>query len=67
MPEVPRPVKMCVCFDTTFRSLLEAGVHSLDEIVERFGCTSGCGLCRPYIVRMLETGETEFAVNLEEL
>ena len=35
---------------------------SVEEIAERFGCSTKCGFCRPYIERMLITGETEFAV-----
>ncbi len=34
--------------------------HSLDQIGRRFGCGSCCGVCRPYLERMLETGETVF-------
>jgi NAD(P)H-nitrite reductase large subunit len=32
----------------------------MTEIARRYGCGSCCGLCRPYIERMLETGETVF-------
>lgn len=45
-----------------FAELLAAGVKSLQEIADRFGCGTGCGLCRPYLARMLATGETEFDV-----
>lgn len=57
-----RPVKQCVCFERTFRELKESGAKTLDEIIERFHCSTGCGLCSPYIQRMLQTGETEFEV-----
>jgi len=30
------------------------------------GCGAQCGLCRPYLRRMLETGETVFAEILTE-
>jgi NAD(P)H-nitrite reductase large subunit len=62
MKEDAKPVKQCVCFDKTFAELKASGAASLDEIIERFHCSTGCGLCRPYIQRMLATGETEFAV-----
>lgn len=59
---IDRPVRMCVCFNKTFRELKLAGVTSLPDVVERFRCTTGCGQCKPYIELMLATGETEFAV-----
>jgi len=66
MPDDPRPVKQCICFEKTFQELKESGARTMDEIIERFQCSTGCGLCRPYILRMLATGETEFAVIEEE-
>lgn len=57
-----RPVRRCVCFSTTFAELKEAGVRSVEEAAERFGCGTNCGLCRPYIQRMIETGEVAFPV-----
>jgi len=62
MGEPDRPVKQCVCYEITFLELKNSGVKTLDEVVLKFGCTTGCGLCQPYIERMLSTGETEFAV-----
>lgn len=64
MPRDPRPIKRCVCHETTFKELRDSGLKSIDEIAAEFRCTTGCGLCRPYIERMLETGEVEFAVEL---
>jgi len=65
MNEDPKPVKRCVCFDKSFDDLQRSGLKTVHEIAEEFGCTTGCGLCRPYIERMLETGETKFAVVAE--
>ncbi len=59
-------VDRCVCFSVTFRTLRDyAQQHrcGLDELQARFGCGRGCGLCIPYIRRMLETGETSFALR----
>lgn len=58
----PTPVRRCVCFDKTFAELKEAGVRSVEEAAERFGCGTNCGTCRPYLRKMIETGETAFAV-----
>ena len=60
-----KPVKKCVCHDTTFRDLNESGLTTVEEIADRFGCTMGCGLCRAYIERMLLTGEIEFDVEID--
>lgn len=56
-------IDRCVCFNLRFAELqqkLEGRPSSMDQIARRFGCGSCCGLCRPYIARMLETGETVF-------
>jgi bacterioferritin-associated ferredoxin len=37
-----------------------ADALDMDGVTKRFGCGSCCGVCRPYIERMLETGETVF-------
>jgi bacterioferritin-associated ferredoxin len=37
------------------------GLTTVDEIAAATGCGSGCGLCRPYLQKMLETSETAFA------
>jgi bacterioferritin-associated ferredoxin len=54
---------MCVCRHVPFASLLplaRAEGWGLDELVAATGCGGACGLCRPYLRRMLVTGETEF-------
>ena len=56
-------IDRCICYDRTFAELRVAAVAEdlgMDEITKRFGCGSCCGVCRPYIERMLETGETVF-------
>jgi bacterioferritin-associated ferredoxin len=60
---------MCVCRRVPFASLLplaRAEGWGLDELVAATGCGAGCGLCRPYLRRMLATGETEFRELLRE-
>jgi len=59
-----RLVSKCVCKRITFKELKdlaeEKGVVSLDQIiVEKLAC-SGCGMCKPYVAKMLVTGEVEF-------
>lgn len=56
-------VTMCVCRRTPFSHLLPpAREHGWDlgDLVRETGCGGQCGLCRPYLRRMLATGETEF-------
>ncbi len=38
------------------------GWQSVAEITAAVGCGGGCGLCRPYLRKMLDTGETAFDV-----
>ena len=59
-------VRACICHKRTFAELKqlagERGLTTVEEITMATGCISGCGLCRPYIARMLKTGETAFPV-----
>lgn len=60
------PVRACFCYPHTFvelKALAEAnGWRTVQEITAALGCGGGCRLCRPYLAKMLETGETAFAV-----
>ena len=58
----PTPIRKCVCFDISFVDLKRSGCQTVEEIVDMYGCTSGCGLCEPYIRLLLQTGQTEFAI-----
>jgi bacterioferritin-associated ferredoxin len=65
----PVLVATCLCRRVSFASLLplaRAAGWELDELVAATGCGAGCGLCRPYLRRMLATGETEFRELLRE-
>ena len=56
-------VDRCVCFEVSFGELkayVEKTGGGFDELTVHFGCGRGCGLCVPYIRKMLETGETAF-------
>ncbi len=56
---------MCVCHRRTFRELmdlvLDRGGMSCEELVREGYCGGGCGMCVPYVKKMLATGETAFA------
>jgi bacterioferritin-associated ferredoxin len=62
-------ITLCVCRQMPFARLLplaRAGGWDLEAIARATGCGAGCGLCRPYLRRMLATGETEFHEILVE-
>ena len=56
-------IDRCVCRDRLFADLLpltSSGGMSLHELMRTTGCGDQCGLCRPYLRRMLATGEVVF-------
>ena len=36
------------------------GITSIDELVARTGCCTGCGTCRPHLEEFLKTGEVRY-------
>ena len=60
-----KTVVMCVCHRRTFAELKaiaeERNLTTLDEVVQEGWCGGNCAMCHPYVRRMLECGETEFA------
>ena len=62
-------VDRCVCHEVTLRELKQIADRdgaTLADLARRTGCTTSCGLCRPYIQVMLATGRTELPVMTEE-
>ncbi len=56
-------VSMCICRGVPFGELLpraRAAGWDLEALMAATGCGAQCGLCRPYLRRMLATGETSF-------
>ena len=57
-------IDRCVCFKQRFAELKEVadtkGVGTLEELQEHVSFGLECGLCRPYVRRMLQTGQTVF-------
>ena len=66
----PKPVRACLCYPHSFAELKRLAEQNqwqtVADITAAVGCGSGCGLCRPYLTRMLETGETEFDILRRE-
>jgi bacterioferritin-associated ferredoxin len=57
-------VKKCVCHKRTFEEIKELSeienLTTAEELIEAKYCATSCGICRPYIEKMLRTGETAF-------
>jgi bacterioferritin-associated ferredoxin len=56
-------VDRCICRSRLFAELLSearAEGWGLAALMRETGCGDQCGLCRPYLRRMLATGETAF-------
>lgn len=66
---MPVTVERCICRQTPFAQLLPRALASnwtLSDLIRETGCGGQCGLCRPYLRRMLRTGETVFHQLLSE-
>lgn len=62
-------VDRCLCRQRTFADLAGVAIPSgwsLADLMRETGCGAQCGLCRPYLRRMLATGETGFSVLLPQ-
>ena len=63
-------IDRCFCFARTFASLHDVaaatGARSVDDLQRHVPFGAQCGLCRPYVRRMLRTGETVFAEIVTE-
>lgn len=58
-------INRCICYDTTFAELLvlsKMNDWTYEQVLEKTGCGSACGLCLIYIKACLETGETTFDI-----
>ena len=56
-------VSGCICKATSFEVLLPMARErqwDLSALMRETGCGAQCGLCRPYLRRMLRTGQTAF-------
>ncbi len=59
-----KSVKRCVCHKKTFCEILdiasEMNFTTYAQLLENKICGMGCGMCHPYLNKMMVTGETEF-------
>jgi len=58
-------INRCVCYNIKFsevkKIMEENNFTSLEEVQKVVDVSKNCQLCRPYLERMLKTGETEFS------
>lgn len=62
-------INRCICTDRKFCDLVDEARRcgqGFDALSEATGAGRHCGLCRPYLRRALETGQTEFTSILTE-
>jgi len=57
-------INRCICFNTKFEDLKkildESKLKTIAELQEKEDFGFACGMCIPYIVKMIKTGETSF-------
>ena len=56
-------VDRCICMRMPFATLLPIARQrgwDLEDLTRETGCGRQCGLCRPYLKKMLQTGDTLF-------
>ncbi|NBX36493.1 MAG: (2Fe-2S)-binding protein [Planctomycetes bacterium] len=57
-------IDRCVCVDVTFAQMRahadRCGSTDVAELRSAFRCAEGCGLCEPYIERMLQSQTVVF-------
>ena len=57
-------VTKCICHKKSFNEIREYAdkhkVSSVEELQDDNICSNSCGLCKPYVEIVLETGQTEF-------
>lgn len=58
-------VDRCICHNVTFSRLKDECLRvgsDLESLARATGCTTNCGMCKPYVLLMLESGRTVFPV-----
>jgi bacterioferritin-associated ferredoxin len=61
-------IDRCVCRNRLFAGLLpeaRSSGYDLSRLMRATGCGEQCGLCRPYLRRMLSTGQVVFHQPLD--
>lgn len=63
-------IDRCVCYNVKFAEIKKImddnGFTTIEEVQSLIDVSKNCKLCRPYIEKMMETGETEFNYIIEK-
>lgn len=63
-------IDRCICFNVKFadvkKIMNDKRFNTLEEVQTVIDVSKNCKLCRPYIEKMIETGETEFNYIIEK-
>jgi len=63
-------IDRCVCGDVSFAELLDVvqrtGARTIAALQRHASVGKGCGLCLPYVRRMLQTGQVVFTELISE-
>lgn len=63
-------IDRCLCFDRTFAELRRTadrtGAATVEALQRHVPFGLRCGLCKPYVRRMLATGETVFSEVIQD-
>jgi bacterioferritin-associated ferredoxin len=64
-----RVVRRCICYNLRFEELKQLAQReglSYEQLSERTGCGTGCGMCEPYVRLVLKTGRTDLPILTTE-
>lgn len=57
-------VNRCTCYKITFEEILkvanENDIRTLSDLQDKLFICNNCGLCNPYVEKILETGQIMF-------
>jgi len=63
-------IDRCICYNIKFTDVKkimdENGFKTIEEVQSVVDVSKNCKLCRPYLEKMIQTGETEFNYIIEK-
>ena len=69
-PDEPMTIDRCYCYDVPFTELdavaRTTGAATVADLQDEVCFGHNCGLCHPYVRRMLRTGQTTFHQVIED-
>lgn len=63
-------IDRCICYNVTFEEIKklmnEKHLKTIEDIQMHIEVSQNCKLCRPYILKMIDTGQTVFHEIISE-